>query len=162
MYYILSHASLPTQIKLSQSCKDILEKLYKRHDYQVDKLWMNGSNKSYYQIYNGKIYIYPTTQFLLQLKHQFIVNKSLFLYNVKEQMVEQVLAKLDYTKVEEVILSCCIVDFAILKKILKIPSLKLISFWSSNVINTGKILITFDIEEYITDNFPNVYIHHPD
>uniref|UniRef100_A0AC34F0B7 F-box domain-containing protein n=1 Tax=Panagrolaimus sp. ES5 TaxID=591445 RepID=A0AC34F0B7_9BILA len=158
IYYILSHASLPTQIKLSQSCKDIHQKLYKLHNYEVDELWMNGSKKSSYRIRDGKVFVYPTRDFLLQLQYPFIIAKTMFLFNVKEEIVEEILAKLDYSKVEKVFLSCSVVEFETLKKILKIQSLKLLSFWSSNIINTGEI----DVEEYIEDNFPDVYIHDPD
>uniref|UniRef100_A0A914Q7Z6 F-box domain-containing protein n=1 Tax=Panagrolaimus davidi TaxID=227884 RepID=A0A914Q7Z6_9BILA len=157
IYYILSHAPLPTQIKLSQTCKEFHEKLYKRHNYQVDELWLNRQ-KSTYRIYNKNVYMYPTSQFLLQLQHPLIVTKSVLLFNINDNEIENVLAKLDYSTVKEMYFSCCTVDFETVKNVLMIPTLKLISYWSSNVINSGKT----DIDDYVFENYPNVYVNDPD
>uniref|UniRef100_A0A914QNX2 F-box domain-containing protein n=1 Tax=Panagrolaimus davidi TaxID=227884 RepID=A0A914QNX2_9BILA len=157
IYYILSHAPLPTQIKLSQTCKEFHEKLYKRHNYQVDELWLNRQ-KSTYRIYNKNVYLYPTSQFLLQLQHPLIVTKTILLFNINDKEIENVLAKLEYSTVKEMYFSCCTVDFETVKNVLMIPTLKLISYWSSNVINASKT----DIDDYVFENYPNVYVNDPD
>ena len=160
--YILSKASLSIQIKLSQSCKDLAQQLRKQHNYQVDSIYLNNSPTNI-RVFDGSTTIYAETNFLLRQTHPFIVMKEILIWNETAANISRSLSKIDYSNVEEIYITCSEIKFEDFEKLF-VPSLKLIAYWSSNVIaEDGKtVLFKTAIDEYVQQNYPNVQIHEPD